>query len=483
MSITISTAANLAGSIVPTVVSLVTVPLYLQLVGQERYGILVVIWLLLGYFGVCDLGLGRAMAQRIAAFATASAHARERVFWTAFLLNAALGVLGAAVLWPLAELAFSGWMEFPAHLRPEALGVVPWVAAAVPLVTVSGVLTGALQGREQFLVLNLVHVLAAVVSQVAPLVVAAMWEPDIRLLVPTILVTRVLTCVVLLALCRYYVPLRGRPAIDRTFLRPLLGYGSWITVTSLVGPLLTSLDRIVIGALSGAKAVTQYTVPFTLVSRVMILPGSLSSALFPRFAAETAEGAGALLERAVRGLAAALTPLILAAMLGIRPFLTWWVGDEFSGDAATVGQIMALGLWLNGLAHIPHALLQARSRPDLVAKCHLVELPLYLGLLWVGLHFFDVIGAAVAWSLRVGLDAGLLLWLSRVEPRHLLALAPSGALVAAMAALVLPRAALGPWQWILAVAVLLLSAAWSWRTTEFRVGRLPRLGVPARADL
>lgn len=481
MSITVSTAANLAGSIIPTVVSLVTVPLYLQFVGQERYGILVLIWLLLGYFGVFDLGLGRATAQRIAAFATASGDARESVFWTAFLVNAALGLLGAIVLWPLAELAFSGLVEFPADLRPEALGVVPWAAAAVPLITVSGVLTGALQGREQFLVLNLVHVLAAVVSQVAPLVVAAMCEPDIRLLVPTILITRALTCVVLLALCRYYVPLRGRPVIDGALLRPLLGYGSWITATSLVGPLLTSVDRFVIGVLAGAKAVTQYTVPFTLVSRVMILPASLSSALFPRFAAETAESAGALLERAVRGLAATLTPLILAAMLGMRPFLSWWVGDEFSGDAATVGQIIALGLWLNGLAHIPYALLQARSRPDLVAKCHLFELPLYLGLLWVGLYFWGVVGAAAAWSLRVGLDAGLLFWLSGVEPRRLRTLAPSGALVAAMALLVLAPATTTNWQWALASTVLLASAAWSWWSSELQVGRLPRVQMPENA--
>ncbi len=485
MRIAASTAANLAGSIVPALVALVTIPVYIQVVGQERYGILVLIWLLLGYFGLFDLGLGRATAQRIAALGGASDEARARVFWTAFLINAGLGLLGGIILCLLGSFVLRLWPGASSGPWGEALGVVPWVAAAVPLITVSGVLSGALQGRGQFLLLNLLSVIAAVLGQVAPLGVAMVWGPDLRLLVPTVLFTRVFVCAALLFSCLRLVPLHCRPAVDRILLRPLLSFGGWVTVTAMISPVLTSVDRFVIGALAGAKAVTQYSVPFNLVSRVLILPGSLSSALFPRFAVGTAEECDALLARALRGLTATVTPLILVSLLGMRPFLTWWLGGDFAGSAATVGQIIALGLWFNSLAHLPYVALEAQSRPDLIAKCHLVELPIYLGLLWAGLHLWGVVGAALAWSLRVSVDASLLFWLSGIQTHYFKILAPNGVLLLAMAMLVLGSTSdfSAYWQWILATVVLFASAAWSWRSSDLPTCWPFRISAPVAAGL
>jgi hypothetical protein len=44
----------------------------------------------------------------------------------------------------------------------------------------------------------------------------------------------------------------------------------------------------------------------------------------------------------------------------------------------------------------------------LTAELHLAELVTFVGLLWAGIHFGGVTGAAVVWSARVAADAALL---------------------------------------------------------------------------
>lgn len=59
MSIRKNTLINLAGSIIPMIVMLVTVSLYLKVLGDVRYGVLALVCLLLGYFPFLEMGLGK----------------------------------------------------------------------------------------------------------------------------------------------------------------------------------------------------------------------------------------------------------------------------------------------------------------------------------------------------------------------------------------------------------------------------------------
>lgn len=463
MSIRLNTTYNLLGSIVPLVVSLVTIPIYMGLIGEARYGVLAIAWLLLGCFGLFDLGLGRATAQRIAALRDSTNAERAQTFWTALAMNFGLGVVGGILVWPIAAYFFGDVFKIEDALHPEMQAAVPWLILAVPMATLSGVLTGALQGRERFRDLNMISVSGTVLFQLLPLFVAMFWGADLGMLLPASIFARLLTLIILFQCCWKHVFLGQAPSFARAQAGQLLRFGGWVSVSSFVGPMMVILDRFIIGALSGAKAVTFYTVPFQIGERSAIFSGALTSALFPRFAAVAPEEEQRLAREGLRALVVVMTPLVAAGVLFMETFLTLWIDSTFAWQSALVGQVLLLGFWANGFARIASAQLQARGRPDLVAKCHLCEVLPYFGLLYLGLSQVGLVGAAVAFTLRVFLDFALLASLSgifRLSFRMLLT--PSLILTAAFLIAVQIKPSNHGWI-VLVVVHLLVTTVWAWR--------------------
>ncbi len=88
-------------------------------------------------------------------------------------------------------------------------------------------------------------------------------------------------------------------------------------------------------------------------------------------------------------------------------------GQEFAKNSASVLQWLAVGVFINSLAQVFTTLVQGSGRPDLSAKLHVLELPTYLVGLWLAIHYYGILGAAIAWTVRVSVDGAMLLWISR----------------------------------------------------------------------
>ena len=462
VSIRRNTGYNLIGALLPMALALVTVPAYLKLIGDARYGVMAIAWMLLGYFGLFDLGLGRATAQRIAGLRNVPSPESTTVFWTAVAVNGALGLLGGAIIWPVSIYVFGHSANMDEGLRRELSSALPWFAIAVPLVTVSGVFAGALEGRSKFLELNVISMTSSALTQVLPLAVVLAFGPSLAWIVPSVIATRLVTAVALFWLCRVHVILRSGVPPSRAEAKGLVRFGGWVTVTSLVGPLMVTLDRFVIGMTMGPSSVTYYTVPFQLASRSSVLPVSLVGAIFPRMAAAGALEAERLALTALRTLVAVMTPLTLVAVLLIDPFLRVWLGGAFAENSSLTAQILLLGFWINAFARIPYVQLQATGSPDIVAKVHVAELVPYVVLLYVALRFRGLYGAAVVFSLRTLVDFALLTWATGGLRKGIATLwAPSAVLLMGFLVAVMAPAWGAIW-WALASVLLALSLWQAW---------------------
>jgi O-antigen/teichoic acid export membrane protein len=196
-------------------------------------------------------------------------------------------------------------------------------------------------------------------------------------------------------------------------IRSLLNFGGWVAVTNIQGQILTNVDRFFISNIMSVSWVTHYSVPFDALSRLWILPTSLVTTLFPTLASLMATPkrdqrlVGQIYVRSIKYLLLTMVPLSILLVLFAGDVLRLWMGEEFAEKSTRTFQILAIGVPLASLAWIPYTLLQSVGRPDLPAKFLFLESLVYFVFVWVMITRMGIVGAALAWTIRAGLDAVL----------------------------------------------------------------------------
>src|SRR5258708_27686898 len=83
---------NLLGLVSPLLVGLVAVPILIRAMGVTRFGVLSLAWIVIGYFSLFDLGIGRAVTKLIAdKLAAHEEHSIPPLAWASLLLLLVLG--------------------------------------------------------------------------------------------------------------------------------------------------------------------------------------------------------------------------------------------------------------------------------------------------------------------------------------------------------------------------------------------------------
>ena len=463
------TALNLLGQILPLGAAILLVPGLVRALDLPRFGILSLAWMLIGYFGLFDLGLGRALTQAVSArLGRGEGGQVPEVIGTSMAMMLVLGVLGAAVLALLSPWIVGRWMAVPPDLRRETVIAVLILSVSIPFVIQTSGYSGVLTSYGRFRLLNAIRIPTGILSYLAPWIVSR-FDAGLPAVLAALAASRLISWGVHAAACAATVPRGvGRRRIRWDLARDLLRVGGWMTVSNVVGPFLVSVDRFLVGSMVSLAAVAYYATPYDVVTRLWMIPGALTMTLFPAFGALSAsdrERAALLHDRGVKAVCLSLFPLVALLVAFAPEGLTLWLGSDFAANASLPLRILAAGVFVNSLAHVPFALIQGTGRADLVAKLHLAELIPYLLAVVLLIRWRGIEGAALAWTARVWLDGILMFWLSR-RLRPTIRVAPvgfgllTGVSVAGFLLVTVPRSLPGKGVLLTAVVLLYYLLAW-----------------------
>lgn len=378
-----------------------------------RFGLLGLAWALVEYLGFVELGLGRTSVRFVAQSLTRSMSEVRQTVIVAVTTQALLGLAGCVALVLAARWLAYDVFDVPPDVRAEAVAMFQVVGASVATVVLLGALRGVLEGAQRFGVSAMVKIPTAAAAVLIPAIGATAGAslPEIMLWVLVVRLGAVAMLVFIL------------PRVIRGFawewprewrrLRALFRYSGWVAVSGVINPVLASFERFALGAFAGVAALGLYTAPYEGAVRLLLIPTSVFAALFPSLSAVFARDdervtSGRLLESALRQLALIMSPILIILFAFAPEVLRLWLGAYFAQEMSTAFRILLIGVLANGLAHVPSVFLYAVGRPDLSAKAHMFELVIYIPMTVMLVTTLGMTGAALAWTVRVLLDAGLL---------------------------------------------------------------------------
>ncbi len=394
---------------------LAAMPRLVTFLGETSFGLFSLAWVVIGYLAFLDVGVNRAATKFVSEhLAEQDQGSTQLIVRAALTANLVLGLAGGLAVILASPYLIHSIFKVSADLQLQAHLTFYAVALAVPVLLLQGILRAVLSSYQRFAWINTVNAVTTTAQWGAAAFLA--WKGHgVALVVVSMVVARVFTVAAYGAVLLRLLPdLRLFPPHSLKALPKLLRFGSWVTVSQLVSPLLVYLDRVLIASFVSLAAVTLYTVPYEVMTRLRVIPASLANTLYPAFSERGMDGQQAqlqwLYQRSLRYLLILILPAVLYLLVFGTDLLSLWMGAPFAHQTTGILQILALGALANSLAYVPYNALQALGRPDLTGKFHLLELPLYVLLCTTLIPRWGIAGAALASSIRFAVDAGLLFW-------------------------------------------------------------------------
>lgn len=397
---------NLLGWVLPAATALVTLPLVAQRLGADRFGVVALAWGVVGWFSLFDFGIARGLTRLVAARAAAGRDDEvPALVWSASALLLALSATIAVTLWLAAPWVARRALHLEPALMSEVTRAMRWLALGIPAVVHATALRGVLEARQQFRMVIALRIPLGVATYALPLL-----AHDAATAVALIVAART---VYWLGSWAVLGPL-ARP-VRPTAVRELWTQGGWITLSSVISPLLVQGDRFALALLLPIAASGWYATSIEVATKMWLFTAALQSVFFSAVSAALSVDpprARGLMRRAAAVTFGALLLPTLALVLFAEPGMRWWMKGAFSAEGARALPWLAVAVFVNCLAQVPYSFLQAGRGARAVALLHVAELPLFALALWMLVPRYGVTGAAAAWWLRMTVDAAAMWGLS-----------------------------------------------------------------------
>lgn len=397
---------NIAGYIIPGILSIPILGYMARELGIEEFGLFTIILALVGYASIFDVGITRSVIREIAIFKNNEEEVLK-IISTSALLVLILGV-AAGVLIIVFSSIISELLKVSSYAVENFQYSLMLLSLSIPLFLLTQIWCSLLEGREEFLKLNIFKTISSTLVVLLP-AIGLMLDSSLLSAVIGLLISRVISIILVLWFCKEYIV---RLKFYKDTFKRLINFGSWIAVSNIISPIMSYFDRFILANKVGSNVVGFYTGPSEAISRIGIFPSAIARTIFPMLSDKEADN------KEIKKISYLLVFLSIVPFGIITAYFTenildLWLGSQFALKSTIIFQVLILGLIFNSIAQVPFTSIQAQGGSKVTAVLHLLEVIPYVLLLLYLIQYYGLLGAAWAWTIRMFIDMGLLIFIDQ----------------------------------------------------------------------
>ena len=380
---------------------LAATPVLVRSLGTAEFGLLMLVNSVAGVGSAGSLGMGAATIKFVSSAVGRNdrAEAVQVIRSTLGLAVAGTALVAGLVIATAPLLARHVFEKMGAH--GEVMAALMFAAFNLLVMQIDGVFASGLRGLERFGTAARLEIGFKVTAVLAAMLVAWLTRDLYAVLIASG------SCLAASGLAKGWTLGRvlGQSVLrvdlaNRAMVRMVLGFGWWNWLSGIGSLLFVHADRLLIGALIGAKAVGYYAVCTQLAQQVHAVPAAAMAFLFPLISRRLQTDDGRALGR-VRDYGVAVNVAIsLTLGVGMIVFgpllLALWMGEDFAANSSHILLWLTVAYFVLSLNVAPYYLLLGHDEARYVSVANLAGGGMGVAAAVVLLPMVGVIGAAQA---------------------------------------------------------------------------------------
>ena len=411
-------AANYLGQGWRVVMSLVFLPIYVNYLGIEAYGLIGMFALLLSWLALMDMGMKPALAREMARF-TGGAHDSQSI-WDLLrsieLVSIALASLLALAVWGGSGWLATDWVQPDKLSTDQVAGAFALMGVVTALSFVESLYSSSMAGLQRQVLQNIISSFFATIRGLGAVAILIWVSPSIKAFFLWQGCVSILSLAVSAAAVYHSLPGRTRRAqFSVEAIRGIWRYAAGMIGITFLSLLLTQVDKILLSKILSLKDFGFYALAGVVSGTLYTMITPVTGAFFPKFVELLAQKDEVAVRRAYHQAAQLIVVLMGSAAVVLAVYssrvLQVWMGDaEVTQQVSPLLTVLAIGTLLNGLMWIPFQMLMAHGWTSLSLRMNGFAVLIVVPAIFYIVPQYGALGAAYIWvvlngcCLVVGID-------------------------------------------------------------------------------
>ena len=329
------------GYLFSVVILFITIPLFIRLLGDIGYGVMVLLQTIMVGFALLGFGVAPATVKYVSESISRGDYKEANQFVNSTLcFNLIIGIFGATLIVLLARPMAQKIFKIPESNQLIVQKCFYWVAIGWFLTQIRETLKGISMAFQNFKFVAIGDNLSSALIAVVGLGVLYMGGNLVNLFQANVAVLAVSVIGWWFFAHIVFPRLKIKFWVNWTLFKKTIDYGLWQTLTGLGGMISNSVFKIIIGIFLSPAAVGYYNIPVTICSKIHGGLSSIGRVSFPLISYLQGRNDKSRIYKYftngswIIGLLAvgAYLPLILFS----NSFLKLWIGPEFAGKSGNL---------------------------------------------------------------------------------------------------------------------------------------------------